>query len=183
MNTLFFALWFFVPAGVANVTPIFAAHLPFLKKYNQPIDFGLSIGGKRIFGDHKTIRGFVSGVLVGTLTAVAQEVIVSHFPLLQNTLPANYLAVNMFVLGLLLSAGALLGDMIKSFFKRRVNVTAGKAWIPFDQIDYIVGGILLSWFVVKLAVGIYAEVLLLWFGIHIVSTYIGYFLRLKESPL
>lgn len=182
MNTLFFALWFFVPAGVANVMPIFAAHLPFLKKYSYPIDFYHSFGGKRIFGEHKTIRGFLSGILIGTMVALLQGSIV-HATNLGQIFPTEYVQSNMLLLGLLLSSGALLGDMAKSFFKRRVHIPEGKTWIPFDQIDYIFGGILLSWFVVKLGVGVYAAVILLWFGIHIASTYIGYFLRLKESPL
>ena len=35
--------------------------------------------------------------------------------------------------------GALLGDIIESFFKRRIGKSRGENWIPFDQIDFILG--------------------------------------------
>ena len=35
--------------------------------------------------------------------------------------------------------GALLGDIIESFFKRRIGKKRGEDWIPFDQIDFILG--------------------------------------------
>ena len=67
-ETIFFALWFFLPAAVANVTPIFAAHISFLKKYDYPIDIYKTYKGKRIFGAHKTIRGFIIGIIFATIT-------------------------------------------------------------------------------------------------------------------
>jgi CDP-2,3-bis-(O-geranylgeranyl)-sn-glycerol synthase len=32
-----------------------------------PIDGGRTLGGKRIFGDHKTWRGLLAGIVVGAL--------------------------------------------------------------------------------------------------------------------
>lgn len=183
MYSLIFALWFFLPAGVANVTPIFAAHIPILKKFDYPCDFHRSLRGKRIFGGHKTIRGFVTGVALGTLTALMQGMIVSSLPVLPYMLPTSYLSTNMLVLGLLLSVGALSGDMLKSFFKRRAHIAAGSTWIPFDQIDYVLGALLLSLFVLRFSLVFYLTVLILWFGIHIGSTFLGYFLHLKDRPL
>lgn len=31
------------------------------------------------------------------------------------------------------------GDAAKSFFKRRVHVPPGKPWVPFDQLDFVIG--------------------------------------------
>ena len=40
--------------------------------------------------------------------------------------------------------GALIGDIIESFFKRRVGIERGKNWIPFDQLDFILGVLFFS---------------------------------------
>jgi len=40
--------------------------------------------------------------------------------------------------------GALMGDIIESFFKRRVGRTRGQDWIPFDQLDFILGVLFFS---------------------------------------
>ena len=49
-ENILFALWFFLPAGIANVAPIFAAKWRLLESLNKPLDFGQTFRGKRIFG-------------------------------------------------------------------------------------------------------------------------------------
>ena len=163
MNDLLFAIWFFLPAGVANVTPIFVGNWKLLKQYNKPIDMGITFRGKRIFGDNKTIYGTLIGILAGVLATI----------LLQQTL----------ILGLLLSIGALGGDLVKSFFKRQLNIPSGKTWFPFDQLDYIFGALLLSALYVQLTMAQYVTTGIAWFAIHIISTITGYLFKLKSSPL
>jgi CDP-2,3-bis-(O-geranylgeranyl)-sn-glycerol synthase len=41
----------------------------------------------------------------------------------------------------------MLGDIVESFFKRRIGLSRGEKWLGFDQIDFIIGGLLLSLFV------------------------------------
>jgi CDP-2,3-bis-(O-geranylgeranyl)-sn-glycerol synthase len=36
----------------------------------------------------------------------------------------------------------MVRDSVKSFFKRRRNVAPGHAWIPADQLDFVMGGLL-----------------------------------------
>src|ERR1019366_5185400 len=91
IQNLWFALWFFLPVGLANVTPIFAAQLPILNKYDAPIDLKHSIHGKRIFGDHKTWRGLISGVIIGVLTMLIQMYIFNHNAWIRSIAgPADY---------------------------------------------------------------------------------------------
>lgn len=182
MNNIFFALWFFFPAGIANVSPIFAAHLPLLKQWNYPVDFYKKINGVRILGDHKTLRGFVCGIILGTLTSLFLFYISHQMPSTNSFLPNWYYQTNPVTLGFLLSFGALLGDGVKSFFKRRTNIPPGGTWIPFDQIDYIIGGLLLGSFVHVLTFSQYLLLFVLWIGIHVASTCIGYILHLKDQP-
>lgn len=162
IDTILFALWFFAPAGVANVTPILIAKIPFFDTFNRPLDFGKTFHGKRVLGEHKTMRTFV-GIVTGTLSGM----LLGH-PI---------------ILGLLLSVGALGGDLAKSFFKRQMRIASGKPWFPFDQLDYIVGGIATSMLYVQLSVEQYIYIVIVWFLIHVFSTGIGYLLRLKTNPL
>lgn len=150
--------------------PVFAAKI--FPKWNWPLDCGMSFKGKRIFGNHKTVRGIVIGILSG--------IVVAYF---QTLGPSEYMQGNPIMFGFLLSFGALLGDAIKSFFKRRVGVASGKTWFPFDQIDFILGGILLSLLWVRLSWEVYVVIFILYFALHLLSTTIGYLLRLKESAI
>ena len=184
LRDILFALWFFTPAGLANATPVFAKHMPLLNKLGMPIDAGKHFRGKRIFGDHKTVRGFVSGAAVSTLVAAVQYGLYQHSDWLQHISLVDYTSLPMsLALGFLLGFGALLGDAIKSFFKRQFSVPSGKAWFPFDQIDYIVGGLLLSSIVVDLPHSAYWWMGFIWFLIHPIATFIGWLTGLKDSPI
>lgn len=177
LSPILFSLWFFIPAGVANVVPIFAANIPIIKKFSYPVDCYKSIGGIRILGNNKTIRGFITGILFGILVAYLQSVI--PFPI-ENDVFKTY---NPFLLGLLLSSGALVGDGVKSFFKRRIGIKSGRSWLLADQLDYIFGAIIFTLPVLQLHWYLYIFVIIEWFFIHILSTYIGYKIKLKKSPI
>jgi len=183
IDDILFALWFFLPAGMANVTPVILAKAPVLKHWNAPIDMGRSWRGKRIFGDHKTWRGLATGIIAGTLVLWLQVALFESGGWVQAFSPLNYSEVSILGLGILLSFGALSGDAGKSFFKRRANVPSGRSWFPFDQLDYIAGGLLLSTLVVQLSFAEYAWIVLIWFGLHLISSYLGYLLKFKDHPI
>lgn len=184
LKDLFVALWFFVPAGVANVSPIFAAKLPILKHFSAPIDGGLILRHKRILGDHKTWRGLIVGIIAATLILWVQQLLAVHIPWLDAiTRQVNYAQVPILVLGPLFAIGALGGDAIESFFKRQRDIQPGHAWFPFDQTDYIVGGILATVLVVPLSIWQYLLVIVAWLIIHLISSYIGWLTGLKDKPI
>ncbi len=175
MNTVLFAIWFFLPAGAANAAPILAAKLPYLSTFNATLDHGRYFKGKRIFGENKTWRGLFTGILVAVLIIYAQQLINRNTYLYFIPPQAeNYLFNSPLLLGLFFGAGALLGDAVESFFKRQKNVAAGKTWFPFDQTDYIIGGCLAAALVVRLELAQYAVILAVWFVMHLVFSYIGY---------
>ena len=171
--TLFEAVVFFIPAGIGNMVPVFAAKLPVIRKYDAPIDGGKSWRGIRLLGDHKTWRGLCTGIAGGALTAAALHWTGLFDPNIVMTI----------VIGAALGAGALVGDSIKSFFKRRIGVASGKTWFPFDQIDYIVGGLVFVAPFVRFSVEQMLTILLSYFLLHLLSTTIGYHLRLKNDPI
>lgn len=184
LRDIAFVLWVFLPAGVANMAPIFAAHIPALKRYNFPVDFGKSFRGRRIFGDHKTWRGFAAGIVTATLILALQQVLVGQFAWaawLANGL--DYDDLPTLLVGPLFAIGALGGDAVKSFFKRQFGVRPGGTWIPFDQIDYIVGGALAVLPFIHFTIRQYLLLFLTWTIIVVASTYLGWLLKLKDQPL
>lgn len=183
IRDVLFVLWFFLPAGFANMAPLFAAKLPYLKRWSFPLDGYATFRGKRIFGDHKTIRGLLSGVLIGILTVYLQVYLYEEVAFVRTFVFLDYASINPLLLGLLASGGALVGDAIRSFFKRQVGIAPGKSWFPFDQLDYVVGGIVFTAVYIRLSFSQYILLCVTWFLLHPLATCIGYFLKLRDRPL
>jgi CDP-2,3-bis-(O-geranylgeranyl)-sn-glycerol synthase len=173
-----------LPAGLANSSPVFANKIPILNKLGMPVDGGRTYRGKRIFGDHKTVRGFIVGVLTGFFISLLQMFLFNNFSWFAEISGSiNYSDPMVLLLGAALGFGALMGDAVKSFFKRQFGVKSGQSWFPYDQIDYIIGGLLLSIPFVTLTFSEYLVIGLVWFLLHPIGTIIGWLLKLKDSPI
>lgn len=181
---LFFALWFFLPAAIANMMPIFAAHWKSIDKYDFPMDFHKTFRGQRIFGAHKTMRGLAIGVISATVVLGLQQLLVKYIPFVADvTSQVDYTRLHIFVLGPLFGLGALLGDAIESFFKRQIGIKPGDGWFPFDQTDYIIGGAIATMPFVQLSDWQYVWLIFIWLVIHVIATIVGYNLGLKDKPI
>lgn len=184
MQDALFALWFLLPAALANAAPVFAAATPALKQYDMPIDGGKIWRGKRVLGEHKTWRGIIAGVIVSTLILFLQVVLYMNFEWAQYVSSGlDYTTLPVLLLGPLFALGALGGDAVESFVKRQKDIPSGNAWVPFDQLDYIIGGVLVSLFFVTLSLAQYAWIFVVWFLMHIIASYIGYRLGMKKDPI
>src|SRR3989338_11359416 len=117
-----------LPAFVANMLPVFATHWDIFPTLAHPID-------ERRFGVNKTWRGLVVGVIGAIAIASAQWLIFSPYPTVMHA----------FLFGALAGSGALGGDLIKSFFKRLFGIENGRPFVPFDQIDYMLGFLLFTY--------------------------------------
>lgn len=147
-----------------------------------PIDGGRYWSDKRrLLGDGKTVRGFVggilSGIIVGLIQVFAQEI--SIFSLLPRmTLTAV----------ILLATGSLVGDLIKSFFKRRAGITRGGKWPVIDQYDFLIGAFVFLiigdfQFAEKyFTIPVILAVLVITPVLHRVVNIIGYKMGVKEVP-
>lgn len=181
---ILFAIWFLLPAAAANAAPIFSAKIPFLKKFDAPIDGGEKIAGHRIFGSHKTWRGIISGIIIATIILALQQLLFAHFEWTKFVSGGvDYASLPTLILGPLFAIGALGGDAIESFFKRQRGIKSGGTWVPFDQLDYIIGSVLVSLFFVILTPIQYILMFVVWFLGHLLATYIGYKLGLKDDPI
>lgn len=178
------AMWFFIPAGIANMAPVFAARAPNFIHLNAPLDGGKTWRGRRIFGDNKTWRGLVAGVLTGIVVIWVQTYALRFMPDLHEYLkPLDYSTFSITLVGALLGLGAILGDAVESFFKRQKGIAAGSTWLPFDQIDFVIGAALLTMPVVWLGGWHYVWAVVAYFVFHVISTYIAWKIGMKKTPL
>jgi CDP-2,3-bis-(O-geranylgeranyl)-sn-glycerol synthase len=149
------ALWFILPAYVANATPVVLGGGP-------PLDMGRRfIDGRRILGEGKTIRGFGCGLIAGSTIGALQGV-----PWL----------------GFLLALGALLGDLAGSFIKRRLGISRGEAVPGLDQLYFVVGALLLASPIKVVEWAVLAAIFIVTPPIHLGTNFVGYKLGLKSRP-
>ncbi|MBT4540542.1 CDP-archaeol synthase [Candidatus Woesearchaeota archaeon] len=170
MKLILQTLWLFLPALLANMTPPLVKHLNVL---NSPVDFGLMFRGKRLLGQNKTIRGLVFGVFIGIIVASLQTFLF-RFNSFQWLSIINYSEINFILLGGLLGFGALIGDLVESFVKRQFDIKPGKPFIPFDQIDFLIGAIVFLLFIFNPGFKVMVTLLVVGIGLHFLTNYIGY---------
>jgi len=159
-----YALYFIFPAYCANAAPVIFGG-------GHPIDAGkVFIDGKPIFGSHKTVRGFFAGLIVGTLVGFAQYAV---YPLYQSNL----------LLGFVLSLGALTGDLLDSFVKRRLGFPPGASFPILDQLDFVVGALLFSLMVPPLPpLNLILIIIVITPPIHLLTNVLAFLLGFKSTP-
>jgi CDP-2,3-bis-(O-geranylgeranyl)-sn-glycerol synthase len=176
------AFWFLLPAYAANpMAVVFGG--------GTPMDFGRSLrDGRRVLGDGKTWRGFAggiaSGVVLGLLLTLAG-------PLLSPRLSFGDWPGVLSVL-VLLPAGALLGDLLGAFVKRRLGLERGARAPGLDQYDFLIGVFLVlllfapSWWLSRFwtgdAIWGLAFITLITPALHRVVNVIGYRWGQKREP-
>ena len=170
-------IWFFLPAIFANMSPNVFKTLPFL---NYPLDFNIKLYGKPLLGKNKTYRGFFFGTIVAILTIYIQRTL---YPYMMDFSLVNYNEINIYLLGFLLGFGALFGDSLKSFFKRRLNIKAGKSWIPFDQIDWFIGALISVSFYIRFSLKEITISIILTLFLHPAINFLSYGLGLQKNKI
>ncbi|MDI6690649.1 MAG: CDP-2,3-bis-(O-geranylgeranyl)-sn-glycerol synthase [Candidatus Bathyarchaeota archaeon] len=154
------ALKFIFPAYCTNAIPVITGG-------GYPIDFGKKFfDGKPIFGRNKTFRGFFFGLAVGTAVGLLESIVFNY--------PIFY--------GLLLSLGALFGDLAGAFLKRRLGMAPGDLLPVIDQVDFIVGAVLFSLPLSMLDLNLAITVLIITPPIHLLTNFAAYKLGLKSNP-
>ena len=170
-------IWLLLPAYTPN-------NFAVLFGGGTPIDLGKKfIDGKRILGDGKTIRGFIAGVLGGLLVAHVQ-ILIERFAGFRfySELPYN----QFFQLAFLLAFGAMVGDALGSFIKRRFGVERGKCFPVLDQLTFLL--VAYAFASISPAFSILFTMKIMVIGIvitpvlHLVVNVIAYVLKLKEVP-
>jgi len=156
-------LYLMAPAYLANMTPPF---VKYWKGWNAPIN-------RRWFGSHKTVLGFAAGMIVSLATAWAQWAIAWSGGLIAyDAWP---------LVGLALGGGALTGDAVKSFFKRRRGIPPGESWVPADQVDFVLGALVFAAPWARLGLDDIVAILAVSFVGDIAVNYAAYLLGIRDS--
>jgi CDP-2,3-bis-(O-geranylgeranyl)-sn-glycerol synthase len=180
-----FLLGAFVLAGMAQ-TAWFAA--PLSRRFSQPIDRGATFRGSRIFGEHKTLRGFVVMVPAAAVSFAALAAAIGD-PQQAGLWPltvAGYAG-----LGACAGLGFMAGELPNSFLKRQLGIRPGEgprtriaaaAQFVADRIDSGLGMLLAVSAIVPAPAMTWLLVLLVGPSIHWAFSVLMFHLGLKTRP-
>lgn len=108
----------------------------------------------------------MSGLIVGVIVGAFESVF--FYP-------------NLMIVAILASLGALVGDLAGAFVKRRLKISPGGSLPVFDQLDFVVGAMLLVSPIVSLSLGTALILVLVTPPIHFLTNLGAYALGLKST--
>jgi len=165
---------YFLPALIANGAPVI--FIGKVIKNPKPLDRGRKfIDGRPVLGPNKTIEGFLIGCLFGLVVGIAYALITHNI----------FFMLYGFTMGL----GAMIGDSINSFIKRRINIRSGDPFVPMDQLSFIV----ISYVFIKLleldrlcgievTLAHFSMIVVIVMILHPLTNMISYLIGLKDKP-
>ena len=175
VSAVIVAIWVMLPAYIPNNVAVLVGG-------GRPVDGGRTMGGSRLLGDGKTWRGTVGGIAAGIALALLLNAL--NGPL------TNDIELPLFSWGIILAfpIGALLGDILASFVKRRTGRERGSAFPLVDQLDFVVvaliAGVLVDpgWMLSVFTPLVFAIVILVTPVLHLATNGIAYLVGLKNEP-
>lgn len=178
-----YTLIFMAPAYTANMGGLFFGGGP-------PLDCNKNfIDGKRLIGDGVTLKGLILGSLSAMLVSLILWFFIhglslySSSPLeLQNLFDAlnSKNILDFSFLGLFLGFGALIGDALGSFLKRRLNLDRGRPAPILDQTDFAIVALLFASLVVPIKLEFAIFVLLITIFLHLFANIFAYLIGMKD---
>ena len=179
-------LWLMLPAYIANAVATFP------RGRGPPMDFGrlLARDGRRVLGSSKTWSGFLFGGFFGMPFCLLETWLILLAPpnlqLVPVLAPTVWAAVP---LAAILSFGAMAGDALGSFVKRRMGRESGARTLLLDQLPFVLVPIALGLVVYpSLFLGVFGSweavlwLLVYTLGLHAAFNWVGYKLGLKKVP-
>ncbi len=149
-------IWRILPAYIANASPLV------LIRRGHPIDGGRTfIDGKPVLGAGKTIEGFLAGIILGTLTGLIQ---------------------GRGIVAFMLSLGAMCGDLLGSFIKRRIGIKRGRPAPILDQTSFLLGALAFSSILEHYTLMDVVVLIVITIPLHLISNIIAYLLKIKRVP-
>lgn len=179
-------LWLAVPVMLAAGIHVVVIRLDWPRQFKKPIDFGLTLRGRRLFGDNKTWRGALVMVTVSSVGMVLQQLVqVRTLELF------DYGGVNAWLCGAALGVGFVLAELPNSFLKRQFDVPPGHQatgrtyWLftTLDQVDSVVGCLVALAFVWLPSWQVILATLVLCSFVHIAFNLVFVALGLKRRAL
>lgn len=182
LDPLRIALFLCLCMTTAGVAQVLWLRIAASQRFLQPVDGGATLRGRRLFGDNKTLRGFVVMVPVSGLAfAVFSRLFATG--LWDVSLPGWV------GLGLLAGFGFMAGELPNSFLKRQADVPPGEApenpilamvSLVLDRTDSLLGALILLWLVVPLPALAAVLCLVIGVGVHALFSWLLYKLGVKR---
>lgn len=96
---------------------------------------------------------------------------------------SSFLGTHWILISFMESLGAMVGDMVGAFIKRRMNIPRGGRALFLDQLDFIFGSTMLA-YPVGLSVTVYQFLLVIVvaFVAHVLTNMAAFRLRIKSVP-
>ena len=174
------AVYFMLPAYVANLSGLAFGG-------GTPVDGGKNYSdGRRIIGNGVTWKGCINGTILGTVVGIVLGIIGTYFGDL-SALTGGVVDLHVYgnvigglILGFLMAFGALLGDAVGSFIKRRIGLQSGEPAPIMDQLDFVLGALILSLLVVRISWELFIIIALISLILHLGSNTVAYLLGIKD---
>jgi len=162
-----------MPAYFANMAPVLFRKINFL---SYSVDFNKKFRNKPFLGKNKTYRGIFFGLSLALIIAFFQFYLYQYdfFKVLSFYDYSSWLLI-----GFLLGFGALIGDLAKSFIKRRKGIMPGERYFPLDQLDYPIGALLLFSFYDILSIEKILIIIIISFISVIIINHISFYLKIR----
>ena len=177
-----YVIYFMLPAYLANVSALVFGG-------GKPLDFGRNFrDGRRIIGNGVTWKGTIIGTLIGTIIGIIQGSISVYYGNIFNLIPGIMIIqgpiptsiVQGAVIGLFLGGGALIGDAVGSFIKRRIGIGRGNPAPFLDQLDFVVGALVFASIIVFIPLNMIIFILIISIVLHLLTNMIAYLIGMKD---
>ncbi len=206
---LIFSLLLIAPAYFSNASMVITGG-------GRPIDGGkLFRDGRRILGDHKTVKGLKGPLYIGIplsfiifllffilwqpikdiavqasaegLYILYNKIYIFQYYFIGGEFPLNFLVLLIRII--LASYGAVIGDLVGSFLKRRFDIKSGAPFWSVDQLDFALIAILfvsipgfISPLFILPDIYIFIFLIILTPAVSVIANTVAYLVGLKSVP-
>lgn len=181
LTVILYSIYLMIPAYFANGSALVFGG-------GTPMDFGkYAWDGRRLIGDGCTWRGLfgggILGMIVGGILGILSDMNVAsnlfNLSSSQITLVSGNFIQGLLI-GFLLGFGALIGDAIGSFIKRRLNFERGKPVPLLDQLDFVVFALIFVSLIINLSWEMILIILFISIFLHLGANMFAYTIHLKD---
>ena len=176
-----FLLCAFLSAGFLHTLWLKSA---WSQRFAFPLDLGMTVRGRRIFGENKMVRGFM---VIAPAAGISFPILAKLFHGMWTLSPMQYAG-----LGFWAGLGFMSGELPNSFIKRQLDIPPGSApnsWMAkcvfflIDRTDSILGMLLFLRLIVPVPRQTWIYVLVVGMGIHAGFSFAMFRLGIKARPL
>ena len=183
-----------MPVVIAGAANMIFTRSKLYRNHNTPIDGGRNFtDGRRIFGDNKTWAGFIGMIVATAIAQLFWGILTSNLDIIgsRNELYNRFDNTILFniVAGALFGLMYVLFELPNSFIKRRLGIQPGKTedglkgklFFLIDQIDSLLGVVLLLTLITGLTFPQYIQYIILGAFTHIMLNVLLYTLKIRKN--